>query len=157
LLGEATSQSFKGKNMYGIDQSGPIKDIGMPNGTEITEGTLLAEMMAMVSVVENRRRSGKFGSSWKEIASDSGAFLGYNNGNSILSDKDFAINNSAGGDICHQLYLAGLAIKTVIESGPSVPDSVLYWKAVQQGKFIRRFRPGIDHVRLAYTDFSTQN
>ncbi len=154
LVGEATPLSKIGTHGYDLDQGGQtVKEAGEPKGVEITRDVIFLEMTKMVSVVINRLADGRFGDRVSEVASDTNQFTGYNAGKRILSNV-----RGRGSANYDRVVLARAAILMVRERGSLLPANVLFWKGVvQPGNFIRRWREGIDYVRVAGTDFSTKN
>lgn len=157
LVGEATSDDMVGSaNEYGTDQKGNLSKVGKPNGQLITEERAHTEMVYMVSVIVNRMADGRFGDRVSVIASNSAQMEGYARGARMLENY-----GKEGGASTARINRARRAIDSVRATGSVLPPNVLYWKAVVQGKrqnrFVRTFRQGIDHERVARTDFSTRN
>ncbi|MCA1634025.1 MAG: hypothetical protein LC802_09995 [Acidobacteria bacterium] len=159
LLGEATDRAFLGTNQYTIaqsqqDYSGRVAAFSNPQGEVITMNHLRGEMYSMVSTLVNRFRDpqGRFGSSWQEVATQSGQFA-YNRGLGMLNKL-----GAKGSENCEKLRMALEAIQAITQFGVT-DSSILYWKAVRQGRkpaFIRPWEEG-DRIRFAHTDFSINN
>lgn len=145
ILGEATSASDIGGREY---RDGDAVD--SPSGDIITSSTIENEAYLMMSVVVNRFRTNKNYHSWKDVVSDPGQFLGYNDGQN-LNAANFGNN---GDPSCERLRSIVNAHNRASDGVKN--DKLRSWRGVKQdrrngkGSFIRNQG---NAIRAGRTDF----